>query len=136
MATTKTTKATAKKASTRTKTVKKAQKKTSSGLHYDKEALLEEYENTFPIAMKFLIIVVGAGILYFFLMATYLGKEGHTDHKPYVETFAGEDGRIETDYSGLKLPMDGGPTKEEFAAEKMAEHAHSPKTGTTESAAH
>lgn len=71
-------------------------------LHYNKEALLKEYKHTFKIMLLGTAAVVLFGVTYFFIMATYLGTEGHTKHKPYFDKFV-EDGRIGSNYEGLKL---------------------------------
>lgn len=101
---------------------KKTTKKASSKLHYDKDALMQEYEKTFPLVVKAMSIVVAFGLVYFFIMAVYLGGWSHTPHEDFVEQFAGEDGRIEIEYDGLKLPINGGKTIEEQKAELGKDH--------------
>ena len=95
-----------------------AKKAAPKGLHYDKEALFQEYENTFPIIVKSFAVIVGFGLLYFFAMAVYLGGWGHTPHEEQVKQFGD---RMDYDYEGLKLPIHGGKTIEEQKAEKGVE---------------
>jgi hypothetical protein len=87
------------------KTAKKATPKaTSRKLHYDKEALLEEYKHTYKVALIGVSIVIGFALLYFFGVATYLGGWSHNKHAPFVEQFGDE---IQIEYEGLKLPIYG-----------------------------
>lgn len=98
-----------------------ATKKTGK-LHYDKEALHKEYNHTFHIMMKAMVAIVGMALVYFFFMAMYLGGWGHTDHDTFVKQFGGEEGRIQTDYDGLKLPSEGGASIEDQKKEKGWDH--------------
>jgi uncharacterized sodium:solute symporter family permease YidK len=81
-----------------------ATKKTNkpAKLHYDKEALLQEYKNTFKIALWTVSAIIAFALLYFFVLATYLGGWGHTKHEPFHTRYSEE---IDMDYDGLKLPM-------------------------------
>lgn len=96
--------ATAKKSTTKKAPTKKAAIKKSSEptLHYDKNALLEEYQNTYRIALWTVGSIIGFALLYFFVLATYLGGWAHTKHEPFFKKF-GED--VDIEYDGLKLPM-------------------------------
>ncbi len=71
-------------------------------LHYDKDALIKEYQKTLKLMAIGTGAVVVFAIIYFFVMATYLGSTGHTKYDPYFDTFE-KDGRIEGSYEGLKL---------------------------------
>lgn len=75
-------------------------------LHYDKDALVAEYEKTYSTFMTALFIGVGGAVLCFFAAVVYLGGWSHTRATPFVETFGD---RIEYDYDGTKLPLFGGP---------------------------
>jgi hypothetical protein len=69
----------------------------SKKLHYDKEALIKEYKKTFVVMTIATAVVVAFAVIFFFVMAAYLGEHG-----PYFDTFE-KDGRIEGSYDGLKL---------------------------------
>ena len=71
-------------------------------LHYDKAALLADYQSTFHIFMKALAICVGSVLLYFLVFVVYLGGYSHTPHTPAFEQFKD---RFEIEYDGLKLPF-------------------------------
>tara|TARA_R110000868_G_scaffold218576_2_gene469071 strand:- start:1765 stop:2070 length:306 start_codon:yes stop_codon:yes gene_type:complete len=71
-------------------------------LHYDKDALIKEYQKTFKGMVILSAVVIGLALLYFFFMSSYLGAKGHTKHEPYFDTFV-KDGRIDPSYDGLKL---------------------------------
>ena len=77
-------------------------------LHYNKDALHQEYKKTFDIILK-----IGAGclafvLLYFMALAVYLGGWGHTPYTDFQNTFSD---RIDIEYDGLKL-TDDAPAKE------------------------
>jgi hypothetical protein len=74
----------------------------SKKLHYDKEALIKEYKKTFVVMTIATAVVVAFAVIFFFVMAAYLGEVSHTKHGPYFDTFE-KDGRIEGSYDGLKL---------------------------------
>ncbi|KAB8151227.1 hypothetical protein EZY14_019615 [Kordia sp. TARA_039_SRF] len=71
-------------------------------LHYDKDALVQEYKKTLTVMAIATGAVVAFALVYFFIMAVYLGEKSHTKYEPYFETFE-MDGRIEGSYEGLKL---------------------------------
>lgn len=73
----------------------------SKKLHYNKEDLINEYQKTFKFMTLAVAAVVAFALIYFFIMAIYLGGESHTKYEPYFETFEA-DGRIEGSYEGLK----------------------------------
>lgn len=91
-------------------------------LHYNKDALIKEYKKTFKIMLLGTAGVVLFGVAYFFIMATYLGTEGHTRHEPYFDKFV-KDGRIGGDYEGLKLKSYEG-VDEEANAEYYSKKPH------------
>lgn len=69
--------------------------------HYDEEALLEDYEQTFGISMKATIYGIGGVLIFFLLFIVYLGAFSHTKHKPKYDTFKD---RFTIQYEGKKLP--------------------------------
>ncbi|MFT7433925.1 MAG: hypothetical protein ACI9TY_001570 [Alphaproteobacteria bacterium] len=71
-------------------------------LHYDKDALIKEYQKTFKGMLILSATVIAFALIYFFIMSTYLGAEGHTKHKPYFDRFVKSE-RIYGNYDGLKL---------------------------------
>lgn len=81
-------------------------------LHYDKEALVAEYQKTFGLFISALFICVAGVLLYFFIFVVYLGGWSHNHAKPFVEEFGS---RVEYEYHGTKLPMFGGPAAPEEA---------------------
>lgn len=83
---------------------KAVKKETEHKLHYDKEALLEEYHATFKTALWTVSIIIGFALVYFFVLATYLGGWSVSKHEPFVKTFGDE---VEIEYNGLKLPIYG-----------------------------
>ena len=92
-----------------------AKKKSSTALHYDKEALLADYQQTFGIMVKAVWGVVIFALIYFFIMAVYLGGWSHTKHDPFVEQFGD---RVEIDYDGLKTPIYGEEANEAYLQKK------------------
>lgn len=88
----------------------------SKKLHYDKNALIAEYKKTLKTMAIGTGVVVVFSIIYFFVMAVYLGEKSHTKHEPYYEQFEA-DGRIESSYDGLKRPI-----YEKFNPEANAEY--------------
>ena len=84
--------------------------KHANHLHYDKEALLKEYRNTYVMFIKALMICVGGAVLAFFAFIVYLGGWSHTKAEPFVNAFGD---RIDYEYVGTKLPIFGGPDKPE-----------------------
>lgn len=97
------------KAVAKNATVKKAGTKAaaapkSTGLHYDKAAVIKEYNTTFDLMMKATVFSIGGVLLYFFFMATFLGGFSHEKTNSFVEKFSD---RIDlgSSYDGLKLPM-------------------------------
>lgn len=96
-------------------------KKNSSSLHYDKDALLKDYEQTFSIMVKAVGAVVALALIYFFVMAVYLGGWSHTKHDPFVERFGD---RVEIDYDGLKTPIYGEATSSEYYEKKATTTDH------------
>ena len=93
-------------------------------LHYDKEKLLTEYRDTYKWFVAATFGVVALALVYFFVMASYLGGTSHTPHTPFVEQFV-KDGRIDpSTYEGLKAPVyeqqvDPDINADYHAAEKM-----------------
>ena len=83
---------------------KAASKAASTGLHYDKTALLQEYTGTFDMMMKATVISIGAVLLYFFVMITFLGGFSMSKTNDFHEKFSD---RIDlgSNYDGTKLPM-------------------------------
>ena len=79
-------------------------KAASTGLHYDKTALLQEYTGTFDMMMKATVISIGAVLLYFFVMITFLGGFSMSKTNDFHEKFSD---RIDlgSNYDGTKLPM-------------------------------
>ncbi|MFZ2619804.1 MAG: hypothetical protein WAX89_02930 [Alphaproteobacteria bacterium] len=71
-------------------------------LHYNKAALLAEYNATYAQLRKILLIGIGGAIFFFFVFIVYLGSRGHTKHAEYYHRFAD---RFTIEYSGQKLPM-------------------------------
>lgn len=71
-------------------------------LHYDKEALLREYTETYSVFMKTLALAVGGVVAYFLIFIYYLGGWSHTPTKPFVDDFKS---RISIEYEGTRLPM-------------------------------
>lgn len=90
-----------KKTVAKAKTSGKAKAHTEHKLHYDKEALLAEYEATHGLMGKALFILVGGALLYFFIMITFLGNT-NTKHEDFVKQFGD---RITIEYEGKKLPI-------------------------------
>lgn len=86
-------------------------------LHYNKKALLDDYQATYGIFMKTLMIGIGGALVYFFIFVVYLGGWSHTPAADYVHTFGS---RIQYDYSGQKLPMYEDPAKAEKFLKKTA----------------
>lgn len=70
-------------------------------LHYNKQALLADYTQTYKVFMLMLAIGIGGALVYFFILMVYLGGWGQTRGTDYVREF-GE--RIQYDYKGLRLP--------------------------------
>ena len=98
-------------------------------LHYDKDALHEDYRQTYGLLMKALIVGVGGALLYFLVYVVYLGGWSHTPSTDYALKF---NDRYPQDYKGLKLPEFGGP-----AAPEPAHHeAHSSPAETPTQGAH
>ena len=97
-------KTTAKTAAKKAAPKKAAAKKETGGLHYDKAALLKEYNSTFDIMMKATVFSIGGVLVYFFIMVTFLGGVSHEKTNSFVEKFSD---RIDlgSGYDGLKLPM-------------------------------
>ena len=83
------------------KAVAKASAPTAEKLHYNKTALLADYSSTYSMFMKTLAIGIGGALVYFFILAVYLGGWGHTKSDDYVRAFGT---RIDYGYSGLRLP--------------------------------
>ncbi len=71
-------------------------------LHYDKAKLEKEYEGTFTLFNKSLMVLVGLILVYFMALVVFLGGHSHTPHEPFVQQFGD---RIDIEYSGLKLPI-------------------------------
>lgn len=70
-------------------------------LHYNKKALLAEYNQTYVIFMKATAIAIGIAVLYFFVMLEGVTRTNST-HTEYFEKFHAD---YPIDYSGKKLPM-------------------------------
>ena len=70
-------------------------------LHYDKNAVIKEYERTYNVMGIALAALVGGALVYFFAMMVYLGHS-NTNHTDFHKQFSD---RIDIDYSGTKLPM-------------------------------
>lgn len=83
-------------------TAKSTKSKKTNALHYDKEALLDDYKEVYSLSMKAIAAVILFGVGYFFVMITFLGGSWHTKYEPFVEGFGD---RIEIEYEGLKLPV-------------------------------
>lgn len=94
--------ASAKKTTKSAKSTKQADERIR--LHYNKKALITEYDKTYAIFMGMLGFVIGGVLLYFFIFVVYLGGVSHTPHKDFVEKFSD---RIDygLEYDGLKLPI-------------------------------
>jgi len=86
-----------------TKTKKKTATKAHAApkLHYNKEALIEEYEATHGLIGKALAIMIGCALVYFFVMMTFIGNT-NTTHEDFVKQFGD---RITIEYDGKKLPV-------------------------------
>jgi putative flippase GtrA len=84
--------------------------KPEAKLHYNKNALLADYNQTFTMFMKVLMVGIGGALVYFLVFVVYLGGTGHTPSTTYVQAFGS---RITTDYKGTKLPMFEDPSKAE-----------------------
>lgn len=90
-------------AASKTTKKKAAPKKAAADkLHYDKEALLEDYNSVFSYMMKGMGIFLGATLIYFLVYIVYLGEESHTPPGPFVEQFGD---RIDIEYEGKKIPL-------------------------------
>lgn len=90
---------------TKKKTVSKAKAQAHGHaepkLHYNKAALLEEYEATHNLMGKALAIMIVGALAYFFVMMVFLG-ETNPKHEDFVKQFGD---RITIEYSGKKLPI-------------------------------
>ena len=80
---------------------KRTPKKTTTKLHYNKAALLKDYEDTFQISMKALGACVALALVFFIALITYLGGWSHEPHKDKYDTFKD---RFTIEYEGTKLP--------------------------------
>lgn len=82
-------------------TSKTTAKKAAPKLHYNKDALLAEYSQTFHLLMKATAVVIVVAVLYFFVMLEGVTRSnpGHTE---YFEKFNAD---YPLDYSGKKLPV-------------------------------
>lgn len=76
------------------------------GLHYDKDAVIREYDTTYDIFIKGLAVIIGGVLIYFFIFIVYLGGTSHTKHADFVEHF-GDRIDYSVEYEGLKLPIYG-----------------------------
>ena len=81
---------------------KTTKKKAEPKLHYDKAALLKDYNETFVLIMKGMGVFVAIILVYFLVTAVYLGDKAHTPSQPFVDQFGD---RIDIDYEGKKIPM-------------------------------
>ena len=79
-----------------------AKKAAAPKLHYDKDALLKDYNEVFVFMMKGMGIFVAIILVYFLVYIVYLGDTGHTPPGPFVEQFGD---RIDIEYEGKKIPM-------------------------------
>ncbi|PIZ31649.1 MAG: hypothetical protein COY40_01475 [Alphaproteobacteria bacterium CG_4_10_14_0_8_um_filter_53_9] len=79
---------------------------------YNKEALHEDYRQTFSLLMKAIIYGIGGVLLYFLIYVVYLGGWAHTPTSDYAAKFLD---RYPVDYDGLKTPAFGGPAEPEPA---------------------
>jgi hypothetical protein len=70
-------------------------------LHYNKEALIEEYENTHHLIVKALAAMIGCALVYFFVMMVFVGHT-NTSHEDFVKQFGD---RVTIEYDGKKLPI-------------------------------
>ncbi len=86
-----------------TKTKKKSSSKAHAApkLHYNKEALITEYENTHSLIVKALAAMIGCALVYFFVMMVFVGETNPT-HEDFVKQFGD---RITIEYDGKKLPI-------------------------------
>ena len=84
----------------------------STKLHYDKAAVVQEYDQTYATIMRTIGISLFGVLLYFFIFTFYLGDKGHTKAIDFVKHFGN---RIDygAEYDGLKLPMFGGDKQEQ-----------------------
>ncbi len=87
----------------------------ADNLHYDMKAVEQDYSATYGMFMKAAVVGVVGAIVYFFVLAVYLGGWGHTHSDDFVRDFA-TDGRIELEYVGTKLPMFENPALAEKTA--------------------
>ncbi|MBI1364242.1 MAG: hypothetical protein GC134_09680 [Proteobacteria bacterium] len=70
-------------------------------LHYDKAALLAEYNQTFHLLMKATAVVIGVAVTYFFCVMHGLTVTNGT-HAEFFKKFNAD---YPISYSGKKLPM-------------------------------
>ena len=70
-------------------------------LHYNKDALVEEYTETYTTSMKVIGLSVAIAVLYFIALIVYLGAFSHEPHKDKYDTFKD---RFTIEYDGTKLP--------------------------------
>lgn len=73
----------------------------SPGLHYSREDLHADYQQTFRMFMRMLAIGILGALAYFFVMIIYLGAFGHTPTDDYVREFGT---RIQYEYKGMHMP--------------------------------
>ena len=98
-------------------------------LHYNMAEVEADYRATYSMFMKAAAVGIVGAVIYFFVLAVYLGFAGHTHSTPFVQTFAA-DQRIEIDYTGKKLPMFENPALV-LPAEPAAEVAAQPASEST-----
>jgi hypothetical protein len=89
-------------------------------LHYSMAEVEKDYAATYSMFMKAAAIGIVGAIVYFFVLAIFLGGWGHTHSDDFVRTFAA-DGRIEAEYAGTKLPMFENPALVAFPEETPPE---------------
>ncbi len=94
--------------------------------HYDMQAVEKDYVQTYSMFMKAGAVGVVGAVIYFFVLAVYLGGWGHTHSDDFVRDFVA-DGRIEIDYKGTKLPMFENPALAEQTANSRPRNSSEPQ---------
>jgi hypothetical protein len=95
-------------------------------LHYDMQAVEQDYVKTYGMFMKAGAIGVVGAVIYFFALAVYLGGWSHTHSDDFVRDFAA-DGRIAYEYKGTKLPMFENPALAEQTANSRPLNSSEPQ---------
>ncbi len=85
-----------------------------------------DYSATYGMFMKAAAIGVVGAIIYFFVLAIYLGGWSHTHSDDFVRDFMA-DGRIEMEYKGTKLPMFENPALAATTANSRPRNSSEPQ---------